>query len=515
MNKPLSDKYLFLFTCSGEDNYILKRCNWGIQKRFALIGCFVLLIFVGCFCSATLFCISLFQNASLISLFMGVFWGAMVVNMYLLLLHTISPAIIPAASKKQRKKIEVVETIDNQNRFLTFSMFFRIGFMMLLAIIIAQPLNYSILSSSVKTDIDKHKIQERVKLYTLTNKHLILTELENQKDLNQKIINKLNPDEAKQVSSHLKLINNKITGDQYFVICATKKLKELNRIDCHVFLSSNEKLKKTTIINDLESRLNNELVSDETFINDLNSISISGYLKKDYDNFKSSMSSLINEKTENYNKLNDLLDKSNFYVKTIQILLVENPISWFITFLVCLIFLLPIYFKYKARDISAKIFELENHKPDIVRLRNELINNTDFNWLENKILKIDINKIETSDYYFMRMLIEHKTILIEYRQTKEKFSKILTANIKQYNKSVKDKLNPLLEKLKSINLKRYQEYKKLEDTELKDEIIFKYEHWLDMPFRTKRTQTVSITNTEVGLLDFVYNNDTEELIEEI
>ena len=117
---------------------------------------------------------------------MGVFWGAMVVNMYLLLLHTISPAIIPASSKKHRKKNQEVETIENQNRFLTFSMSLRISFMMLLAVIIAQPLNYDLLGSSVKTEIDQHKIEERVKLYTVTNKHLIQSELENQKDLNQK-----------------------------------------------------------------------------------------------------------------------------------------------------------------------------------------------------------------------------------------------------------------------------------------------------------------------------------------
>jgi hypothetical protein len=510
MSKTLNDLYLFLFTCSGEDNYILKRCNWGIQKRFALIGFFVLLIFVGCFFSATLFCISLFQNASLLSLFMGVFWGAMVVNMYLLLLHTISPAIIPAASKKQRKKNEVVENIENQNRFLTFSMFLRISFMILLAVIIAQPLNYDLLGSSVKTEIDQHKIEERVKLYTVTNKHLIQSELENQKDLNQKVTNKLDAIDIPLISSQLQLIKNKIDSDSLFVINATKKLNQLKKIDSQLFLSSSEKLKKTVIINDIEKQLNDEIASDISFVDTLNYISISGYLNNDFNSFKATMSSLINEKTDNYNKLNDLLNKSNFYVKTIQVLLVENPISWLITNIVCLVFLLPIYFKYKARDISTKIFQSENHKLEIVKLRNELINTTDFNWLENKIISINVNQIKTSDYYFMRMLIEHRTILIEYNQTKDKFSKILTDNVKQYNKSVRDKLNPLLAKLNSINQKRFQIYQELVNTELKDEIIVKYEHWLDMPFRTKRAQTVSITNTEVGLLDFVYNNDAEE-----
>ena len=244
MNKTISDIRLFLFTCSGEDNYILKRCNRGIQKRFALIGFFVVLIFVGCFFSATLFSYSLFQGAKWISVPIGVFWGAMIVNIYLLLLHTISPAIIPLASKKKSRNNDSDNVKENQNTFLTFSMLSRIGFIMLLAIIIAQPLNYSILFSTIKTDLDKHKIQERVKLYALTNKHLIQAELENQKDLNQKLFNKLSFNEASQVSTQLQLINAKISRDGKFITYASEKLNELEKVDCHFFLSSKEKLKK-------------------------------------------------------------------------------------------------------------------------------------------------------------------------------------------------------------------------------------------------------------------------------
>ena len=87
--------------------------------------------------------------------------------------------------------------------------------------------------------------------------------------------------------------------------------------------------------------------------------------------------------------------------------------------------------------------------------------------------------------------------------------------LRLYNKSVRDKLSPLLAKLKGLNQNRYQVYQEIVNTELKDEIIVKYEHWLDMPFRTKRAQTVAIKNTEVGLLDFVYNKNDEEGTEEI
>ena len=178
MNKKYNKIRLFLFTCSGEDNFILKRCKEQIQKRFALLGFFVLLIFVGCFFSATFFIYSLFDGLTkILSIPMGIAWGAIVVNMYLLLLHTISPAIIPLSSKK--KKVNSNDIINNliQNRFLSLSMFLRMCFMVLLAIIIAQPLNVKLLSISVDSSINKHKIQERVRLYSFTNKDLIKNEL--------------------------------------------------------------------------------------------------------------------------------------------------------------------------------------------------------------------------------------------------------------------------------------------------------------------------------------------------
>lgn len=509
MNKAINKIRLFLFTCSGEDNFILKRCNRTVQIRFAVIGVLVLLIFVGCFFSATLFSYSLFQGAKWASIPIGIFWGAMIVNIYLLLLHTISPAIIPLSSKKKKKSNSLLND-ENEVSFLTLSMFLRIGFMMLLAIIIAQPLNFSILSSTVKTHLLEHKIQERVKLYALTNSHLIKLELQNQKEFNEKTITKLNIDEADLVSNQLTLINDKISRDGIFLNKASNELKKLDKIDLHIFLNEKEKKDKLSIINNLEQKLNVELASDKSFIDNLNTVSISGVLQADYDNLKVNLSSLVTEKIDNYNKLNNLLNKSNFYIKTIQLLLIENPFSWIITLLVCLAFLAPIYLKYKVRDISARMFKSEENESKIVRLREELINTKDFNWLEKKIKTTNIRTIRTSDYYFQRMLVEHKIILEEYDQTKKMFSERLTANIKIYNTNSLTRLLPLLEKLKKVNLKKYQELSTQIIHEYKDEVMIKYEYWLDCPFRTKRVHTVAIKNNEVGLLDFVYNNTEED-----
>lgn len=512
MNKAANEIRLFLFTCSGEDNYILKRCSAQIQTRFALIGFFVLLIFIGCFFSATFFIISLFDGAKWVSLPMGIIWGAVIVNMYLLLLHTISPAIIPLSTKRKKNKSSDSNLDLNQteNRFFTLSMNLRIGFMMLLAVIIAQPLNVFILSSSVKNSIEKHKISERIKLYSLTNKQLIKEELSNQKEFNNKIITRLNLEESRLVTSHLNLINSKIKTDKSFVINAAKKLREFNKMDEKFSLNSQEKERKAKILNELENLLNNELTSDKNFTITINSIAVEGSLKTDFNKFKNNLNILVNDKIKNYESLNVLLNKSNFYIKTIQLLFIENPLSWFITLCICALFLLPIYFKYRVRNLCSTTFKnKEKNELEIIKLRAELINTTNFNWLENKIKSINITNIRTSDYYFQRMLIEHRIILEEYDDTKKLFKKNLTHNIQLFNKASLEKLNPLLENLKQYNIQKYNEISKTVFKEYIDEEMIKYEYWLDSPFRTKMRLITKTSNDEKGLLDFIYDQNPE------
>ena len=507
MNKKYNKIRLFLFTCSGEDNFILKRCKEQIQKRFALLGFFVLLIFVGCFFSATFFIYSLFDGLTkILSIPMGIAWGAIVVNMYLLLLHTISPAIIPLSSKK--KKVNSNDIINNllQNRFLSLSMFLRMCFMVLLAIIIAQPLNVKLLSISVDSSINKHKIQERVRLYSFTNKDLIKNELLFQKDFVKKTNNILDSVSAVSILQHTQEINNKIIKDSLFIINSSKKLDQLKKIDNNSFLTLNDKIEKEKILFSLDSLLNDELMTDNELISRLESISINGSLKSYFDNYKTNLISLITEKKDNYIALNYLLEKSNFYVKTIKLLLSENPISWFVTLLVCLLFLFPIYYKYKIRDLSAEIFKKqEQNEPEIIKLREELINTQNFNWLEKKIKSTNIKNIRTSDYYFQRMLIEHKIILEEYDLSKKHFSQILTSNIKQYNRNSLKRLMPLLDKLKQVNLEKHLELTKQILDEYIDEEIIKYEYWLDCPFRTKLRDVAGIKNNEREFIDFIYN----------
>ena len=73
---------------------------WFAQQ--GAIYVFVILIFVGCFISATTFTYSLFNENPLISTPFGVFWALMISIIYLLLLYTITPPILPNNNKKSR-----------------------------------------------------------------------------------------------------------------------------------------------------------------------------------------------------------------------------------------------------------------------------------------------------------------------------------------------------------------------------------------------------------------------------
>lgn len=497
MSTTYNDIRLFLFTCSGEDNFILKRCKGQIQSRFALLGFFVLFIFVGCFFSATFFTFSMFDGSGrLLSIPMGIIWGAIVVNIYLLLLHTISPAIIPLSSKKKMNKDLVVN-----NNFLTLSMFLRISFMVLLATIIAQPLNFFILSDSVQNSIQEHKDFMTTKVFLLSNESIVKKEILLYNNFNSKIKSELNYSDFKYIEELSIPITLKVIEDRTFNLSSTLILNNLNT------KKNISKKEHQSMLSDLKKLLIKQNYSDNNFENNIQNIFlINNSIKNDFSKYKSELITIINERNNQYYELSNLFNNSKFYIKTIQLLLNENPASWLITALVCLLFLFPIYIKYKIRDLSAEIFKKqEQNEPEIIKLREELINTQNFNWLEKNIKSTNIKNIRTSDYYFQRMLIEHKIILEEYDQAKKKFSEKLTANVKQYNRGSLNRIVPLLEKLKQVNPNKYNEISKEIFEEYVDEEIVKYEYWLDSPFRTKLKHSAELKNNEQEFLDFIYN----------
>ena len=127
---------------SGEDYTIIQQCNVNVQIYFSLIGLLVLVILLCSFASALYFTEQLFHSF-FADFGVGIVWGYIITNMYVLFLYTISPTLLPTKIRDNQK----VKT----NRFhLSFSIGIRIFFVFLLAIIIAQPLNVLILKPESK-----------------------------------------------------------------------------------------------------------------------------------------------------------------------------------------------------------------------------------------------------------------------------------------------------------------------------------------------------------------------------
>jgi hypothetical protein len=143
---------------SGEDYFIISKCKFNIKLRFAMIGFFVMLVFVGCFISAALFVAHLFQGAKGLCFIIGTIWAIMITNLYLLLLYTVTPYLLPVATKRKVRKDsktskktieEAPEEKGRKKRFyFSFSYVFRLSLISLLAIIIVQPFNVLLFSPS-------------------------------------------------------------------------------------------------------------------------------------------------------------------------------------------------------------------------------------------------------------------------------------------------------------------------------------------------------------------------------
>lgn len=125
---------------SGEDYTMIQKCGNKVQFYFSLIGLLVLVILLCSFASALYFTEHLFHSV-IADIGVGIVWGYIITNMYVLFLYTISPTLLPT---KIRKKQEV----KTKQFKLSFSMGLRIFIVILLAIIIAQPLNVLILKPS-------------------------------------------------------------------------------------------------------------------------------------------------------------------------------------------------------------------------------------------------------------------------------------------------------------------------------------------------------------------------------
>lgn len=505
MSKTLDNIRLNLCFFSGEDDYIIRKCSKKIQIFFAFIGLFVIIVFLGCFISAFEFTTSVFIESGwlVMPFIIGLIWAFLVANMYLLLLYTISPTLLPVSNKKKKHK----QKNKIKDDVFSISLILRILFISLLAIIIAQPLSVFHFSYSIDEELQKHKNLEQALMIISFDSTSINNQQKLFKDFNNRI--KIFKSEYPLViNSNNKLINklNDDINNLYQINSIQKNLLQKRKLKEPIKIYEK---KKDSLNNELINISNNIVNSDANILSLIDGVSCnSKMLYNDFILFRNEIKQIIESRNKNHNRISIAISECNYYTTKIKLLLQHNPISWLLTFLICIVFILPIYLKYALRDLSKNYFKEDfKDKLSMYKIREEMLITKDFTWLKNNLQKLNINEIKTSDFYFQKMLIEYKIILEDYEEFKLNHSKILKERIQSYNSiykgSLKLKLDQLL-KTNSINYKDFVSEVKVEFDKTNDSFE-KYEYWEDAPFRTlKRNEKPILGNDEEELLRLIY-----------
>ncbi|MEZ4853753.1 DUF4407 domain-containing protein [Flavobacterium sp.] len=458
-NSFIENIRLTLTTFSGEDGYILKKCATSLKVHFAVIGFFVMLIFIGCFVSATTFTYSLFNENPLISTPFGILWASIITIIYLLLLYTISPPTLPNKYKVKDKTFITDEK--NHTRFFTPSMFLRLGFMTLMAIIIAQPINVYFLSKSIEPSLEKFKQLQKANMTIVADSLFISDEIRVKEDFERVIRLKLDEQELNLVNNKLTDFNSKINLDKVFITKAFSLLDSLKKCDVKPLFTKVNK-KQDSLVNELHNLLQLEVQSDLNYQAELQNVLLSNAkIENEFNSYKEQLNKIISAKINNYNNLEKLLSKSNFYIQRIKLLLHENALSWIITLVVILVFLYPIRLKFLVRN---------------------------------------------KRFYVLKREIEEQLVIDNYNEFRRHYSQVLEEKIDKVNNEVLNKLLVKLLKIKEINKFRYQTILKEIKEELQPEKIDFYENWENPPFRTIQKSEISKFSSEKDFLDLLYNN---------
>src|ERR1700743_1339694 len=89
---------------SGEDDQLIlhAQIDSNVVGKFAAIGLLVLIIFALSVYSSIHFLMNLLNGGGHIAITIGLFWGAMIANIYYLLLFTITPPILKGRERAKR-----------------------------------------------------------------------------------------------------------------------------------------------------------------------------------------------------------------------------------------------------------------------------------------------------------------------------------------------------------------------------------------------------------------------------
>jgi hypothetical protein len=146
----------FFITLSGDDYRVINNLSLEVKAKFVSIGIFVFFIFVLCLVSSYFTYTQLFQDY-IIGIPIAIFFAYMFTNIYLLFLYTLNKNSFPEYNEETKSKFKKVITYTRKNTSRLLSLFFRMLFIVFIAIIISKPIEKLFFTFPVSEKIFEYK----------------------------------------------------------------------------------------------------------------------------------------------------------------------------------------------------------------------------------------------------------------------------------------------------------------------------------------------------------------------
>lgn len=338
---------------SGEDPQLISAAGMGPELviRFAIIGALVLAIFILSFYSSTHFVSNLLNGSHFAAMPIGIVWGLMIVVIYQLLLFTITPAML--IGRERSIKGHAMPVTTEKRDLARVSLIFRITFVVLIAIVVAQPWLVTLFDTGVELERYRHKY--RSEFIVQADSSLIGMEAETGAQLQRgSILHAASDDERKRA------VDEKINTDLHFIAGALQTEQEIYRT------SQKKGFRPDTLEDRLARMVTAEEESDSLFL-----LQSRLFLVKDRGtgplaDAGLALADLVRKKIQSCRRLDVLLSSNNFYTRKVRLVNSHHPIAWVVTLLVIFVFVMPIALKYHIRNRTSFYTEKKKLEEGIV-----------------------------------------------------------------------------------------------------------------------------------------------------
>lgn len=452
-----------LHILSSEDYFLIKEVNNSkFNRRFNAIGALVLVILIGSFISAFLLTKNIFNSGNwLFNIFLSFFIAYVITMIYVFLLYTITPPLLVdkkmlkvnrrnRLKKKQKLSYHFEEDTKKFFKwFFSLTVLVRFIFIIIFSLTLSQPIIVSLLEKTIENDISNEKIKYKAESFFLRDIQSIHKELDLLNDFvftNSLVVNQ---DMSSEEMGLFETLQEKVLFDTIYS----------NRLELILNLEN----KSNADYAELNRLLAAEVESDSLFLSSLGDVN--GNISPDLHAFISNIQNEISNKIDSHHLISNLLDQNTFYLKKINILS-SNPLSLLISLICLIVFISPIFLKFRLR-----------------RIVNE----------------------KNQSFYSQKKIIEEKLVVKEYQNFLKDFIKILQENNLNNCKKTLINLNPHLEKLKKHDLEKANKIQE----EIKNYYSLKefefYNKFIDPPFNLKPIEKNRKFINYIDAVDFIHS----------